>query len=72
MIRTSIIPTKSSFGLTLDFPKDYVGEEIEIIAFKKKEALSDEKGKGLEKVFTVLQVNTPTSYKFNLEEANEG
>ena len=42
MIRTFVIPTQSNYKVTLDFPEDYVGEEIEIIAFKKHEGLKEE------------------------------
>ena len=45
MIRTFVTPTKKSYKITLDFPEDYLGEEIEIIAFKKQEGLPREKSK---------------------------
>lgn len=43
MIRTFITPTKSNFNLTLEFPDDYLGQELEIIVFKKQEGLVIEK-----------------------------
>lgn len=45
MIRTFVRPTKKDFKITLNFPDDYLGEEIEIIAFKKQEGLPKEKSK---------------------------
>lgn len=43
MIRTFITPTKSNFNLTLEFPDDYLGQELELIVFKKQEGLVIEK-----------------------------
>jgi hypothetical protein len=43
MIRTFITPTQSNFNVTLVFPEDYLGEELEVIVFKKKEGLVSEK-----------------------------
>lgn len=43
MIRTFITPTKSSFNIVLEFPEDYLGQELELIVFKKQEGLVEEK-----------------------------
>lgn len=43
MIRTFITPTQSKYNLTLEFPEDYLGQELEIIVFKKQEGLVAEK-----------------------------
>lgn len=43
MIRTFITPTQSNFNITLVFPHDYLGEELEVIVFKKQEGLITEK-----------------------------
>lgn len=45
MIRTFVKPTKSNYNVMLTLPKDYIGQEIEIIAFKKEEGLVKEKVK---------------------------
>jgi len=37
MIRTYITPTKTEYNLVLNLPDDYLGTEIEIIAFKRNE-----------------------------------
>lgn len=43
MIRTFITPTQSNFNVTLEFPEDYLGQELEVIVFKKQEGLLVEK-----------------------------
>lgn len=43
MIRTFITPTQSNYNVTLVFPEDYLGEELEVIVFKKQEGLVAEK-----------------------------
>jgi hypothetical protein len=43
MIRTFITPTKSNYNVTLDLPEDYLGQELELIVFKKQEGLVIEK-----------------------------
>ena len=44
MIRTIITPHKQT--ITFDIPKDYIGKEIEVIAFAKDEGMSKEKHAG--------------------------
>jgi hypothetical protein len=43
MIRTFITPTESKFNVILDVPDDYLGQELELIVFKKQEGLISEK-----------------------------
>lgn len=43
MIRTFITPTQSNLTVSLKFPKDYLGQELELIVFKKQEGLVTEK-----------------------------
>ena len=43
MIRTFITPTQTNYNVTLVFPEDYLGEELEVIVFKKQEGLIPEK-----------------------------
>ncbi len=68
MIRTIITPDHKN--LTLSLPDDFLGKQIEIIAFVIDEAIS----KNVKKVtFTVLEVpeEIKRSYQFNRDEANE-
>ncbi len=71
MIRTIIIPSTTNYKVTLDFPIDYIGEEIEIIAFKKQEGLQEKTD--LSKKFTSfdnIKIDT-SDFNINREEANE-
>ena len=43
MIRTFITPTQSNYNVALEFPEDYLGQELELIVFKKQEGLVAEK-----------------------------
>ena len=43
MIRKFITPTQSNCNVTLEIPNEYLGEELEIIVFKKLEGLISEK-----------------------------
>lgn len=43
MIRTFITPTKSNYTVALELPEDYLGQELELIVFKKHEGLVAEK-----------------------------
>ncbi len=43
MIRTFITPTQSKYNLVLELPEDYLGQELELIVFKKQEGLVTEK-----------------------------
>lgn len=43
MIRTFITPTQSNYNLVLELPEDYLGQELELIVFKKQEGLVTEK-----------------------------
>jgi hypothetical protein len=43
MIRTFITPMQSNFTVALEFPDEYLGEELELIVFKKEEGLIAEK-----------------------------
>lgn len=71
MIRTIVIPNTSNFNVALDFPKDYLGEEVEIIAFKRKEGFSERKNAAKRFVsFDAIKIDT-SNFKFNRDEANE-
>jgi hypothetical protein len=43
MIRTFITPTQNKYNVALELPDDYLGEELELIVFKKQEGLVTEK-----------------------------
>lgn len=71
MIRKTVIPNTTNFNVALDFPKDYLGEEVEIIAFKKEEGLLEKKRTPKEFVsFNTIKIDT-SNFKFNRDEANE-
>jgi hypothetical protein len=71
MIRTTVIPNTSNFKVSLDFPKDYLGEEVEIIAFKKEEGILERKPRPKGFVsFETIKIDT-SDFKFDREEANE-
>lgn len=71
MIRTIIIPKDSSFNLHFDFPLDYLGEEIEIIAFKKYEGFAPKNRKPKKFLsFDLIKIDT-SHFIFNRNEANE-
>lgn len=71
MIRTIVIPNTSNYNIALDFPKDYLGEEVEIIAFKRQEGFSEKKT-ATKKFTSFDDIKIDTShFKFNREEANE-
>jgi hypothetical protein len=71
MIRTIVVPDTSTFRVALEFPKDYLGQEVEIIAFKKEEGLSEKKQTPKKfKSFDSIKINT-SNFRFNRDEANE-
>ena len=68
MIRTIITPDKQI--VSFEIPKDYIGKQIEVIAFAKDEGFTEEKPARKKVTFTALSIDT-RGYKFNREEANE-
>lgn len=68
MIRTVIIPNKQT--ISFDIPKDYIGKQIEVIAFAQDEGITKEKPAKKKVTFTALSIDT-RGYKFNRDEANE-
>jgi len=68
MIRIIITPDRQT--ISFDIPKDYVGKEIEVIAFAIDEGITKEKPPRKKASFTALHVDTK-DYKFNRDEANE-
>jgi hypothetical protein len=71
MIRTIVVPDTSTFKVVLDFPKDYLDQEVEIIAFKKQEGFAEKKNRPKKFTsFDTIRIDT-SNFKFNREEANE-
>ncbi|MEO6285892.1 MAG: hypothetical protein ABIN80_28985 [Dyadobacter sp.] len=67
MIRTIVTPDKPY--ISLDIPREYVGKEIEVIAFSKDEGI-DEVIEPPKKVsFDAVNIDT-RGYGFNRDEAN--
>lgn len=67
MIRTIITPDKQT--ISFEIPKDYIGKQIEVIAFAQDEGMAKEVvNKGV--TFNALSIDTK-GYKFNRDEANE-
>lgn len=40
MVRTIIVPNKNVIQVSLTLPEDYIGEEVEILAYTKSEGLA--------------------------------
>ncbi|GLU56750.1 hypothetical protein [Dyadobacter frigoris] len=68
MIRTTVIPNKQI--ISFEIPKDYVGWQIEVIAFARDEGIVKEEVIKKQVTFNALLIDTK-GYKFNREEANE-
>lgn len=68
MIRTIVIAEGNN--LTLSLPDNFLGKQIEVIAFVIEEAIQKSKKKVS---FTVLDVpdELKVNYRFNRDEANE-
>lgn len=71
MIRTIIVPDKQEISISLLVPENYVGKEIEVIAFSKREVIEEHHNKNTRKAtFNALSIDT-LGFKFNRDEANE-
>ena len=70
MIRTTIVPDKNIVHISLSIPESYIGREMEVIAFTKKEGLTqvEPSKKGIS--FSAISISTK-GFKFNRDEANE-
>ncbi len=72
MIRTFVTPNKSNFNFTLDLPQDYLGQELELIVFKKQEGLIIDKPKSRMSDFIgVISENDYKDLKINIEESRK-
>lgn len=70
MIRTIITPKTDTLNISLTIPRDYVGKEMEVIAFAKDEGMRDAPAAKKQVTFTVLHVENK-NYKFDRDEANQ-
>ena len=68
MVRIIITPDNQT--ISFDIPKDYIGRQIEVIAFAKDEMLEQEPIIRKRVSFNALAIDT-LGYKFNRDEANE-
>jgi len=68
MIRTVITADKNV--LTLPLPEDYVGKQVEVIAFTLDEGAQKQQLKKKHVTFDAVKLDT-RGFKFNREEANE-
>ncbi len=72
MIRTFVTPNKSNFNFTLDLPQDYLGQELELIVFKKQEGLIIDKPKSRMSDFIgIISENDYKDLKINIEESRK-
>jgi len=70
MIRTTIVPDKKNVTISLSVPENYIGKEMEVIAFTKKEGLGEKELKEKHVSFIAISIDT-SGFKFNRDEANE-
>ncbi len=71
MIRTIVVPDKQEMNISLFVPENYIGKEVEVIAFSKKEVVDEQRIQSAKKVtFDALSIDT-LGFKFNRDEANE-
>ena len=68
MIHIIITPDKQT--VTFDIPTNYIGKQIEVIAFAKDEEITIAQSEQKKVSFDALTINT-LDYKFNRDEANE-
>lgn len=68
MIRT-IIKAKKNY-LTIRLPNEYVGKQLEVIAFMLEEETEENLSKKKKVSFDAVSVDT-RGFKFNRDEANE-
>lgn len=70
MVRTTIIPDQTTVNISLSIPENYIGKEMEVIAFTKKEGLDKNNIEGKKVSFSAISLNTE-NFKFDRDEANE-
>ena len=70
MIHTKIIPDDTLVNLSFYVPKEYIGKEVDVIAFTQNEGLQSKEVSKKQVSFTALSIDTK-DFKFNRDEANE-
>jgi len=70
MIRTTIVPDKNTVNISFSVPDNYIGKEMDVIAFTQKEGLENTPLPEKKVSFTALSIDT-IGFKFNRNEANE-
>lgn len=70
MIRTIITPKTDTLNISLTIPSDYVGKEMEVIAFARDEGMKESPVVQKQVSFTVFHVENK-NYKFDRDEANQ-
>lgn len=68
MVRTIIPPPKQR--ISFEIPKEYVGKQVEVIAFAKGEGVVDEKTGKKQLSFNALSIDT-RGFKFDRNGANK-
>lgn len=67
MVRTVLIADKQT--LSFQVPVNYIGKQVEVIAFTIDEPLKESRERK-KRVFTTIKTNV-TDFKFNRDELNE-
>lgn len=70
MIHTKIIPNDTLINLTLQVPIEYLGKEVDIIAFLQNEGIQMNEVFKKTVSFSALTIDT-RGFKFSRDEANE-
>ncbi len=70
MIHTKIIPNDTLVNLSFYVPIDYIGKEVDVIAFTQNEGLQSKDASKKQVSFTALSIDTK-GFKFNRDQANE-
>lgn len=64
MVRTVIVPKKNTIQVSLTIPDDYIGKEIEILAYSKNEGLINKnKTKSMADFLGILSDKTAESLR---------
>ena len=65
------MPDKQEISISLFVPENYIGKEVEVIAFSKREVMEEQYVDNAKKAtFDALSIDT-LDFKFNRDEANE-
>ena len=68
MIRTILIPDTQT--ISFNVPEEYIGKEVEVIAFTKNQGEQKKEAANKAVPFNAISIDTK-GYTFNREEANE-